>query len=61
MSGREIARRIQMAEADMTDLPPGMEKPTGIPVAYLVAPQAWAWRKGRVAVMRYRRVDVPGG
>ena len=24
----------------------------GIPVVYLVAPQAWAWRKGRVKVMR---------
>src|SRR5437899_1138075 len=24
----------------------------GVPVVYLVAPQAWAWRKGRVAAMR---------
>src|ERR1700722_19163511 len=24
----------------------------GIPVVYLVAPQAWAWRKGRVKTMR---------
>jgi lipid-A-disaccharide synthase len=24
----------------------------GVPVVYLVAPQAWAWRKGRVAGMR---------
>src|SRR5262249_47529247 len=24
----------------------------GIPVVYLVAPQAWAWRRGRVKVMR---------
>src|SRR5262249_48782861 len=24
----------------------------GVPVVYLVAPQAWAWRKGRVAEMR---------
>jgi lipid-A-disaccharide synthase len=24
----------------------------GVPVVYLVAPQAWAWRKGRLAVMR---------
>ncbi len=24
----------------------------GIPVVYLVAPQAWAWRKGRVREMR---------
>jgi lipid-A-disaccharide synthase len=26
-------------------------KALGIPVAYLVAPQVWAWRKGRVRVM----------
>src|SRR5689334_11183254 len=25
---------------------------SGIPVVYLVAPQAWAWRKGRVKSMR---------
>jgi lipid-A-disaccharide synthase len=24
----------------------------GVPVVYLVAPQAWAWRKGRIPVMR---------
>src|SRR5262245_13772623 len=24
----------------------------GVPVVYLVAPQAWAWRKGRVKAMR---------
>ncbi len=27
-------------------------KALGIPVAYLVAPQVWAWRKGRIKVMR---------
>src|SRR5215831_3222419 len=27
-------------------------KAAGVPVAYLVAPQAWAWRKGRLPVMR---------
>lgn len=27
-------------------------KKKGIPVAYLVAPQVWAWRKGRVRTMR---------
>ncbi|MGA2436356.1 MAG: lipid-A-disaccharide synthase, partial [Bryobacteraceae bacterium] len=27
-------------------------KRLGIPVVYLVAPQAWAWRKGRVRTMR---------
>ena len=25
---------------------------TGVPVAYLVAPQVWAWRKGRVKTLR---------
>jgi lipid-A-disaccharide synthase len=28
----------------------------GVPVVYLIAPQAWAWRQGRVRVMR-RTVD----
>jgi lipid-A-disaccharide synthase len=27
-------------------------KATGVPVVYLVAPQAWAWRKGRLPMMR---------
>jgi lipid-A-disaccharide synthase len=27
-------------------------KPMGIPVVYLVAPQAWAWRSGRVRTIR---------
>jgi len=31
---REIERRIEMAEHDMRDIPAGVEKPTGIPVAY---------------------------
>jgi hypothetical protein len=31
---REVERRIQMAEQDMTGLPEGFEKPTGIPVTY---------------------------
>jgi lipid-A-disaccharide synthase len=31
-------------------------KRMGIPVVYLVAPQVWAWRKGRLAAMR-RTVD----
>jgi len=31
---REIERRIQMAEADMTGLTPSIDKPTGIPVEY---------------------------
>ena len=31
-------------------------KRMGVPVAYLVAPQVWAWRKGRVKTMR-RAID----
>ena len=31
---REVERRIQLAEKDLTDLPDGLEKPTGIPVTY---------------------------
>lgn len=31
-------------------------KKRGIPVLYLVAPQVWAWRRGRLAVMR-RTID----
>jgi len=29
-------------------------KKAGIPVVYLVAPQVWAWRKGRLRIMRQR-------
>jgi hypothetical protein len=31
---REIERRIEMSEQDMTDLRPGIDKPTGIPVLF---------------------------
>jgi len=31
---REIERRIELAEQDMRDLPPGLEAPTGVPVVY---------------------------
>lgn len=31
---REIERQIDAAEQDWTDIPPGVEKPTGVPVAY---------------------------
>ena len=31
---REVERRIQMAEEDLTGVPEGVEKPTGIPVTY---------------------------
>ncbi len=33
-SVREIERRIQLAEQDMRDIPPGIDKPTGVPVLY---------------------------
>jgi hypothetical protein len=33
-SVREIERRVEMSERDMRDLPPGIEKPTGIPAEY---------------------------
>jgi len=29
-------------------------KTLGVPVVYLIAPQAWAWRSGRVRIMRQR-------
>ena len=29
-------------------------KKLGIPIVYLIAPQAWAWRSGRVRIMRER-------
>ncbi|MEX2261442.1 MAG: lipid-A-disaccharide synthase [Bryobacteraceae bacterium] len=32
-------------------------KASGVPVAYLVAPQVWAWRKGRLPLMR-RTIDL---
>ena len=31
---REIERRIELAEQDMRDLPPGLEAPTGVPVLF---------------------------
>ncbi|MEZ5354568.1 MAG: lipid-A-disaccharide synthase [Bryobacteraceae bacterium] len=31
-------------------------KALGVPVVYLIAPQAWAWRKGRIPAMR-RNID----
>jgi lipid-A-disaccharide synthase len=31
-------------------------KAMGVPVLYLIAPQAWAWRKGRIPAMR-RNID----
>lgn len=55
-------RRLRPQLAILTDSPDfhlrlarGL-KALGIPVIYLVAPQAWAWRKGRLPLMR-RVVD----
>jgi lipid-A-disaccharide synthase len=56
----EAARRMP-ALAILTDSPDfhfrvaAKLKGLGVPVVYLVAPQVWAWRKGRVKTMR--RVD----
>jgi lipid-A-disaccharide synthase len=54
----DTARRERPALAILTDSPDfhlrlaRRLKKLGIPVVYLVAPQVWAWRKGRLAVMR---------
>jgi lipid-A-disaccharide synthase len=54
----DSARREKPALAILTDSPDfhlrlARElKKLGIPVVYLVAPQAWAWRKGRLPAMR---------
>jgi lipid-A-disaccharide synthase len=61
---REFRKLLASAEAPKPDLAILTDSPDfhlraakklharGIPVAYLVAPQAWAWRKGRVKTMR---------
>jgi lipid-A-disaccharide synthase len=52
------ARKRRPAIAILTDSPDfhlraaAKLKKLGIPVVYLVAPQVWAWRKGRVDTMR---------
>jgi lipid-A-disaccharide synthase len=52
------ARRERPALAILTDSPDfhlrlaRRLKRDGVPVIYLVAPQAWAWRKGRIPMMR---------
>ncbi len=52
------ARERQPDLAILTDSPDfhlrlaGRLKRQGVPVVYLVAPQVWAWRKGRLAGMR---------
>jgi len=65
---REYRRLAAAAEAARPDLAILTDSPDfhlriskrlaamGVPVVYLVAPQAWAWRKGRIPAMR-RTVD----
>ncbi len=58
----KAARTERPAVAILTDSPDfhlrvaRQMKKLGIPVVYLVAPQAWAWRKGRLPLMR-RTID----
>lgn len=54
----ESSRRARPALAVLTDSPDfhfrvaAKLKRQGVPVVYLVAPQVWGWRKGRVRTMR---------
>jgi len=61
---REFRKLIRAAEREKPDLAILTDSPDfhlrlarklhtcGIPVVYLIAPQAWAWRQGRVKAMR---------
>ena len=61
---REFRKLVRAAKADRPDLAILTDSPDfhlrlakklhrlGIPVVYLIAPQAWAWRQGRVKTMR---------
>lgn len=61
---REFRKLIRAAKAEEPDLAILTDSPDfhlrlaqklhaqGIPVVYLIAPQAWAWRQGRVKTMR---------
>ena len=65
---KEFRKLVQAAEQEKPDLAILTDSPDfhlrlaaklkklGIPVVYLVAPQVWAWRKGRISTMR-RNVD----
>jgi len=65
---REYRRLLAAAEAERPDVAILTDSPDfhlraarrlksmGVPVVYLVAPQAWAWRKGRLPAMR-RDID----
>jgi lipid-A-disaccharide synthase len=62
---RKIARAAERERPDVAILTDSPDfhlplarrlKRLGVPVIYFVAPQVWAWRKGRLAAMR-RRID----
>jgi lipid-A-disaccharide synthase len=61
-TGKEMLRRLRPALLVLIDFPDfnlrlaAAAKKLGIPVLYYITPQVWAWRKGRVRVIR-RRVD----
>ncbi len=61
---REFRKLVRAAKTDRPDLAILTDSPDfhlrlakklhrlGIPIVYLIAPQAWAWRRGRVKTMR---------
>ena len=58
---RKLCRAIEAGAPDVAVLTDSPDfhlrlakklKRRGVPVVYLIAPQAWAWRQGRVKVMR---------
>jgi lipid-A-disaccharide synthase len=65
---KDFRRLVRSAEAEKPDLAILTDSPDfhlrlaarlkrlGIPVVYLVAPQVWAWRKGRISTLR-RNLD----
>jgi lipid-A-disaccharide synthase len=61
-TGKEMLRRLRPALLVLIDFPDfnlhlaALAKKLGIPVLYYITPQVWAWRKGRVRIIR-RRVD----
>jgi lipid-A-disaccharide synthase len=61
-AGKQMLRRLRPALLVLIDFPDfnlhlaASAKKLGIPVLYYITPQVWAWRRGRVRVIR-RRVD----
>ncbi|HML16394.1 MAG TPA: hypothetical protein VK419_05190, partial [Bryobacteraceae bacterium] len=62
---RKLVRAIPIEKPDLAILTDAPDthlrlakhlKKHGVPVVYLIAPQAWAWRQGRVKTMR-RLID----